>query len=206
MSIISRALKEGSIDDTSSQPDRIQLSHQKNVSLRVFLAFVFCPCFLWCGNAYWPFALPNFHSMMQQLVYTAKWQVPSILLLVAAIGTTLWSRNTTARGTRSASGKTLQTRYTAHKNYLNNTFEQFLANVMALFILTTYLKPHQMHMIPLFVTLFVIGRLQYWYGYLDASRGRSNKAFGFATTFYVTCGVAMYCTYRFVCDFMWRLI
>ena len=184
-----RSLKEGDVDTTSSNQSTILLSHQKNVTQRVLASLVCSAGFLWLGYTYFPFALPDLPSPADRLVCTAQWQIPSVALLVVALGTT-WTIN---KDTNS-------TKLTAHGNFLTNTLEQYLANGMAQLILTTYLTPNQMRLIPLLVTLFLIGRLQYWYGYLDTSRGRSNKAFGFAMTFYVTVSVLMYCTYRFVGD------
>ena len=68
---------------------------------------------------------------------------------------------------------------------LQNTLEQCVLAVGAHLALAALLRDEEMHLIPLLVALFGIGRLAFWLGY---EGGAGRRAFGFATTFYPTAG------------------
>ena len=50
---------------------------------------------------------------------------------------------------------------------LTNTVEQFLIFVFSSTILSTYLKPSQMHMIPILIIMWSIARVLFEYGYVN---------------------------------------
>ena len=62
---------------------------------------------------------------------------------------------------------------------LNNTMEQFLIFTSSSTILSIYLKPEQMRIIPIFVVIWVIARLAFDYGYKISPSARGP---GFAAT------------------------
>ena len=62
---------------------------------------------------------------------------------------------------------------------LNNTMEQFLIFTSSSTILSIYLKPEQMRIIPIFVVIWVIARLAFDYGYKISPSARVP---GFAAT------------------------
>jgi uncharacterized MAPEG superfamily protein len=58
-------------------------------------------------------------------------------------------------------------------NVIRNTVEQFLVNAGLQLILSTYLTPGTMHVIPIFTCLFLVGRVLFWVGYLRSPVQRS---------------------------------
>ena len=75
-------------------------------------------------------------------------------------------------------------------NILRNTVEQFLLHAIGLVTLSTYLREDRMIAVPLLVSLFVIGRLVYWWGY---SRKAMWRGPGMVMTFFPTMGVYLFC-------------
>lgn len=76
--------------------------------------------------------------------------------------------------------------------FILNTTEQFILFIVGLAGIALYAPHMEGHSIPILTSLFLIGRVLFWYGY---HKNPYLRAFGFGLTFYPTCGV-----------FMWLLI
>jgi len=94
-------------------------------------------------------------------------------------------------GSVPAKGHSLQ----VDRTYIQNTTEQLLLLVCAHVGLSLVLSPERLHLIPVLVCLFLIGRVTFWVGYL---RSPPARAFGFGTTFYPTVIVFLYVCIRAV--------
>ena len=84
-----------------------------------------------------------------------------------------------------------------HRRFLSNTVEQYVINGPALLMLSLYLTPHQLKVIPPLVALFVTGRVIYLHGYLNPNRERTGRTFGFIMTIAPTAMTLAYVAYRF---------
>ena len=84
-----------------------------------------------------------------------------------------------------------------HQRFLSNTIEQYVINGPALLMLSLYLTPHQLKVIPPLVALFVTGRVIYLHGYLNPNRERTGRTFGFIMTIAPTAMTLAYVAYRF---------
>jgi hypothetical protein len=76
---------------------------------------------------------------------------------------------------------------------LQNTMEQLLLLLVAHAGLALALDGPALRVIPVLVTLFLLGRITFWAGYL---RSPPARAFGFATTFYPTAAALLYAATR----------
>lgn len=77
--------------------------------------------------------------------------------------------------------------------YLTNTTEQLLLLVFAHVGLALVVAEHGLALIPILVTLFLVGRVTFWLGYRHSAPAR---AFGFGTTFYPTAACLVYAAFR----------
>ena len=80
-----------------------------------------------------------------------------------------------------------------HRTYIQNTLEQFVLLLAAHLAFAASEPAERLPLLPLLVTLFLIGRATFWIGYLHSPPAR---AFGFATTFYPTLTLLIYTAVR----------
>ena len=79
-----------------------------------------------------------------------------------------------------------------------------MLHACAMIALGTWLHPNDMKLIPLFVALFVVGRVCFIKGYLiEGMPYRPYRAFGFNMTQWPTVGVLVYCLYRLGKSMWW---
>ncbi|HAX89473.1 MAG TPA: hypothetical protein DCY91_25255 [Cyanobacteria bacterium UBA11370] len=84
-------------------------------------------------------------------------------------------------------------RMRVHLRYLSNTLEQVVLFFITNLILATFLDTNSIKLIPILVTLFILGRIAFWIGYL---KNPLYRAFGMGVTAYPTAIVLFYDTYR----------
>jgi len=85
-----------------------------------------------------------------------------------------------------------------HVRVLQNSMEQFILSVMTQLAICTWLTASQMICIPIVVVLFFVGRILYWIGYLNPTKNRVNRSFGFPLTFVPTTVMIVFCIYKLV--------
>jgi len=71
-------------------------------------------------------------------------------------------------------------------------------SVMAQLALSTWLGAAQMTLIPIVVTLFVVGRIIFWVGYLNPAHNRTNRTFGMPLTLLPTMIMVVFNVYKLV--------
>ena len=134
--------------------------------------------------------LVNLPTMTDRIVFTLRLQMLSAMTVVFGI---IWVANTRfytpAMDTFSQAA---QHHVAIPTRYLQNTVEQFVLSFVGNLVLTTYLPSNKMHMIAVFVALFVAGRLAFALGY---RRYYVQRAFGFVLTFMPTVSVYIFCLY-----------
>lgn len=80
-----------------------------------------------------------------------------------------------------------------NRTYIQNTTEQIILLLIAHAALSLVVSSEMLRIIPILVALFLVGRITFWFGYLQSAPAR---AFGFATTFYPTVAVFVYGAFR----------
>ena len=164
--------------------------------------------FVYCSYRYLPLPTPAVTHLSDHLLYALKWQLPSVMAIYWAMAKVITKRlefsahDPLKQLDNKAAADTLE----VHRRFLSNTIEQYVINGPALLMLSLYLAPHQLKVIPLLVDLFVFGRITFLYGYLDPAKERSSRSFGFVMTFLPTGLVLCYVAFCFGCDFLSVLI
>ncbi|KAK6167583.1 hypothetical protein SNE40_021574 [Patella caerulea] len=124
-----------------------------------------------------PYKPPKLPTAFDRLIYTLRWQTLSVLTLVAGILKVAITRfQTTAIDPIAGNG---EHHVIIDTHYIQNTVEQLFLNVIGQFILCTFLTSTQIKLIPIFVLLFVVGRITFWIGY---KKSYLDRAFGFCLT------------------------
>lgn len=87
-------------------------------------------------------------------------------------------------------------RYSAldiNNRFILNTVEQFILFVVGLSGIALFAPFQEAHSIPVLTSLFLLGRILFWYGY---HKNPYLRAFGFGITFYPTIGVYLWLLVR----------
>ena len=151
-----------------------------------------------------PLPTPAVTHLSDHLLYALKWQLPSVLVIYWAMAKVITKRlefsahDPLKQLDNKAAGDILE----VHRRFLTNTIEQYVINGPALLMLSLYLAPHQLKVIPLLVAVFFVGRVAFLYGYLSPQKARTNRGFGFAITLLPSVIVLFYVTWCFVCEFL----
>lgn len=128
---------------------------------------------------------------MHRLDYAIRCDLFAVLMLLFGIGAIANQRffsSIAIGGETPASDRSL----VINVRYLQNTLEQLVLLVMTHLGLATLLPIESMRLIPILVSLFIIGRFLFWIGY---HRSALSRAFGFAVTFYPTVVCLIYCCF-----------
>lgn len=126
-------------------------------------------------------ALPGSEAMADRLAFAARCAVVPALWVVVTIGAVARGRFVSPRDIAGSAFGTPSEAVAIGRAILQNTLEQALIAVLALFALATLLDWPALGLLPWLVLLFSIGRVAFWGGY---RHGAAARAFGFATTFY----------------------
>lgn len=162
---------------------------QKTVITHILISLTAQACFVFVA-VYFPFPKLHLPTLLDRVVFTLRCLVVSLLAIVAGIMAVANVRfATVAINPLDPSGKKLTE---LRQKYLQNTVEQFLVHSFSILALSTYLSEEKMHMIPLLIVLFVIGRALFYVGY---SFNPIWRAAGFAMTWIPTVLVSGYCLY-----------
>ena len=161
--------------------------------------------FVYYGYHYLPIPTPTAVThLSEHLLYALKWQLPSVLLIAWAVINVIMKRLefTAYDPLKQPDTKSAAEILEVHRRFLSNTVEQYVINGPALLMLSLYLAPHQLKVIPLLVAVFFVGRVAFLYGYLSPQKARTNRGFGFAITLLPSVIVLFYVTWCFVCEFL----
>ena len=140
----------------------------------------------------------EFPSYLEKFVYTLQWQAFSVLTLlfgVHKVGTMRWS---TGKAMDPVHGKG-EHLLAFEQKYLQNTLEELVLSVSGQLILSTYLTaPYLTRVIPVLVSLFVVGRVLFYIGYkIDPLK----RAVGFSMAYFPNVLMLLYCS---VCFFFYK--
>ncbi|MEC9369652.1 MAG: MAPEG family protein [Pseudomonadota bacterium] len=106
--------------------------------------------------------------------------VPAILAIVIVAAQRLNPDMWVGQRVRPNSALDINTRF------ILNTMEQFVLFLVGLSGIALYAPLSEAHSVPILTSLFLLGRILFWYGY---HKNPYLRAFGFGITFYPTVGV-----------------
>ncbi|XP_067664396.1 transmembrane protein 79-like [Haliotis asinina] len=155
----------------SNPEERLSVIKQGCVSVGVMVV-----CYV-TGYYVMPFPVPALSTPIARLLYTLQWQVVPAYLLFAGIATVALTRFFTPAINPLNCGN--DHIVTVHVRYVQNTLEQFVLSAVGQLMISMYLDDRQMKVIPVFVFLFVVGRITFWIGY---TRSYIQRLFGMILT------------------------
>lgn len=164
---------------------------QQTVVWSATAAVIFSITFVLITYFFLPLSLPLLDTQEQRLFFTLRCQIFPALMLIAGIVAVGNARFTSAAIDPLSDAESESTR--VHLSYLNNTLEQFVLFLIASLVLSTFLDAHSVKLIPILTILFVLGRIAFWFGYLQDPL---KRAFGMGVTLYPTFVVLLYDAYR----------
>ncbi|KAJ8319463.1 hypothetical protein KUTeg_004554 [Tegillarca granosa] len=172
-------------NSTAPYPER-----QKYVTSRIWWARLTVIVTFCLGYYFISPPSPRLETAVDRLVYALKWQTISIFAIfigIRKIGNTRFS--TAAIDPVYGNAEHL---LEVPKRYLQNTMEQFILHFVAQLVLSTYLSPESMQVVPLLALMFLSARIIFFIGY---QKSPMHRAFGFALTMVPTLFTYMYCLF-----------
>ena len=164
---------------------------QKTVVWSAANAVIFSTVFVLIAYFVIPLSLPLLDTQEQRLILTLHCQIFPILMLLAGIIAVSFNRFTSNAMNPLTGAESALMRI--HLRYLSNTLEQFILFFLASLVFCTFLDSHSIKLIPILTTLFVLGRITFWLGYLQHPL---NRGFGMVITLYPTVVILVYDAYR----------
>lgn len=164
---------------------------QKTVFKGIIAALLFSITFVLIAYFFLSPPLPVLNTVEQRFIFTLRCQIFPVLMLFAGIAAVGNDRFLSSAINPLAGAESEGTR--VHLRYLSNTLEQFVLFLISNLILSTFLDTNSIKLIPILATLFVIGRIAFWIGYL---KNPLYRAFGMGVTLYPTAVMLFYDAYR----------
>jgi len=165
---------------------------QRDVRIGMVAGAVFCALWVWMGYDFITIELPLWPGVEDRLAYAAKCELFAAMMLLFGIMLVAGQRFfSEAAIDGRADG--LSAAITINLRYIQNTLEQLVLMVIAHMAFAATADSGQMKIIPILVSLFMVGRLCFWIGYHQSPLSR---AFGFAVTFYPTVVMMIYAAQR----------
>ena len=115
----------------------------------------------------------------ERLVFTVRWLLIALLPYAAVCLVILHRRF--VEGAHNPLALSESERLRIHGRVMQNTLEQLVWCALCVLAIATYLRPSQMHLVPIVCTFFALARMVYWWGYLR--RGTLGRAPGVQLTF-----------------------
>ncbi|MBL4800651.1 MAG: MAPEG family protein [Emcibacter sp.] len=165
---------------------------QKDVRIGMVAGAVFCGVWLWMGYSFLDIELPLWVTAGDRLLYVVKCEVFAALMLLFGIIAVAGQRFLSAEAIKGETAG-LSSAITINLRYVQNTLEQLVLLVIAHMAYAATVDSEQMKLIPLLVSLFIVGRISFWIGY---HQNALSRAFGFAVTFYPTLFIMIYTSWR----------
>lgn len=165
---------------------------QKDVRIGMVSGAIFSAVWLWMGYSFLDIDLPLWVTTGDRLAYVAKCEIFAALMLLAGIMAVAGQRffsNDAIEGQTEG----LSPAITINLRYVQNTLEQLILLVIAHLAYAATASSGEMKIIPLLISLFIVGRGCFWFGY---HQNALSRAFGFAVTFYPTVFLMIYTSWR----------
>ena len=168
------------------------LNHQQRTVVgSALVAIIFSTMLVLIAYFFIPWFLPLLDTPEQRLIFTLRCQIFPVLMLFAGVVAVSRGRFSSAAINPLAGAESALMQ--VHLRYLRNTLEQCVLFCIASLVLSTYLDSHSIKLIPILAAVFVLGRIAFWFGYLQDPM---NRGVGMAITLYPTIAVLFYDAYR----------
>ncbi|OWF42454.1 uncharacterized protein LOC110461032 [Mizuhopecten yessoensis] len=165
---------------------------RRYVRNNIIASVIVCVALCLLGFMLLPAPTPRLETVSMRIIYCLRWQIWPVLTLTAGISTVAHMRFfTSAIDPIEGRGEHL---LEVHKRYIQNTMEQLTLHILSSILLSSFLSPESMTIIPIRVFLFVLGRVTFWYGYMKSP---VKRAFGFQMTFGPSVASLLYCAFCF---------
>jgi len=165
---------------------------QKDVRTGMIAGGLFSLVWVWMGYGFLQMELPLWLTTGDRLAYVAKCELFAALMLLfgvmAVAGQRFFSRQA-IEGQSNGVSRSLS----INLRYIQNTLEQLVLLVIAHMAFAAVAGRDEMRLIPVLVSLFMVGRICFWIGY---HQNPVSRAFGFAATFYPTAVMMFYASWR----------
>ncbi len=165
---------------------------QKDVRIGMIAGAVFSAVWVWMGYSFLDIELPLWLTTGDRLAYVAKGEIFAALMLLfgimAVAGQRFFSNDAIEGQTEGVSPA-----ITLNLRYIQNTLEQLTLLVISHLAYAATASSSEMKIIPLLISLFIVGRVCFWVGY---HQNALSRAFGFAVTFYPTIFLMIYTSWR----------
>lgn len=155
---------------------------QKDVRIGMIAGAVFCLVWIWMGYGFIDIELPLWVTMGDRMAYVAKCELLAGLMLLFGVMAVAGQRFFSHKAIEGDS-RGLPKAITINLRYIQNTLEQLILLVITHMAYAATADSGEMKIIPILVSLFIVGRICFWIGY---HQGALSRSFGFAVTFYPT--------------------
>lgn len=155
---------------------------QRSIILQSALAVLLTGMVLGAGCLWLPSKLVGIAPQMgvaDRLAFALKWDLLIVLWLAGSVGAVSRKRFWTPADRHGSAYSEPSPAIAVRRANLQNTLEQTVLAVGAHLTLATVLRAEELVLIPLLVTLFLIGRAAFAIGY---AKGPIARAFGMAVT------------------------
>ncbi len=165
---------------------------QKDIRVAMVAGAVFSLIWVWMGYGFIAIDLPLWVTTGDRLAYAAKCEFFAALMLLFGVMAVAGQR---FFSDRAIEGQTegLPRAITINLRYIQNTLEQLVLLVITHMAFVATADRDEMKIIPILVSLFIVGRVCFWIGYHQNPLAR---AFGFAVTFYPTIFMMIFTSWR----------
>ncbi|HEC00702.1 MAG TPA: MAPEG family protein [Sphingomonadales bacterium] len=162
---------------------------QKDVRIGMIAGAVFSVVWVGMGYGFIDIDLPLWVTTGDRLAYVLKSEIYAALMLLFGIMAVAGQR---FFSDQAIEGQTegLPKAITINLRYIQNTMEQLVLMIIVHLAYAVTANSGDMKIIPILVSLFIVGRVCFWIGY---HQNALSRAFGFAVTFYPT-AVMMFVT------------
>ncbi|PCI49958.1 MAG: hypothetical protein COB49_04425 [Alphaproteobacteria bacterium] len=167
---------------------------QKDIRVGMIAGAVFCMVWVLMGYGFIDMALPLWVTTGDKLAYVAKCEIFAALMLLFGVMAVAGQRFFSDKA-REGQTEGLSSALTINLRYIQNTMEQLVLLVITHMAFAATADSGEMKIIPILVSLFIVGRICFWIGYHQSPLSR---AFGFAVTFYPTVVMMIMTVWRLV--------
>ncbi len=165
---------------------------QKDVRTGMIAGALFSLIWVWMGYGFLHIELPLWVTTGDRLAYAAKCELFAALMLLFGVMVVAGQRffsDQAIEGQTDGVSRSLS----INLRYIRNTLEQLVLLVIVHMAFAAVADRDEMRLVPVLVSLFIVGRVSFWVGY---HQNPLSRAFGFATTFYPTVVMMIYTSWR----------
>ena len=165
---------------------------QRHVAQAMIWGAIFSLAYIATAYYFFPTQYSPTFELQSNMQFTIRCDLFALSMLLLGIGVVAKQRFFSSTAISGNTDKIDQT-IIINLRYIQNTLEQTILLFITHLALATILPINSMKLIPILVSLFIIGRILFWVGY---HRSPISRAFGFVTSFYPTAFAMIYCCFK----------